>query len=303
MEYKGKTAVVTGAASGIGLGIVKHCIKENMNVVLVDLNLSGLQKSILDYNLPPSKVFAKAVDVSKEHEMIKLSQEVKEQFGNIHFLFNNAGISARNQLWKLTSQEWQNVINVNLLGVVNGIRAFLPNMIASKEKCHIINTSSAAGLFVGRAYASPYSATKSAVISLSECLFFELNDISSLINVSVFCPSAVKSNIVNKSDEKTKELGTDPVKIKMAKEAEFAKKRIASGMEPEMAAEILFEGMRKKEFLIFTDRKTKIPLQMRMEDHIFERNPTDPLYSHDKAKNMVFRNLLPIPRFRYLKYK
>ena len=168
-EFKGKVAVITGAASGIGRALAERCVTEGMKVVLADVDEASLTRAETELKHGGGTVVGVRTDVSKQSDVEQLARKTLDTFGQVHLLFNNAGVAAGGAPWEATWNDWEWVVGVNLWGVVHGVKVFTPLMLAQNTECHIINTSSAAGLTVGGPSA-PYSVTKHAVVALSESL-------------------------------------------------------------------------------------------------------------------------------------
>jgi len=206
-EFKNKVAVVTGAASGIGNALALKCCQEGMKVVLVDIdskNLAGAEKKLLKYS---ENVLSVVTDVSKSNDVNDLAKQTIDRFGSVHLLFNNAGVVFTTYLWEHTLNDWYWMMGVNLWGVINGIRTFVPIMIKQDEECHIVNTSSLAGIIPGSGI---YGFTKHAVVALSESLSMELESLHHKISVSVLCPNFVNTNILDCEEHRPSELHNDP---------------------------------------------------------------------------------------------
>lgn len=174
-EFKGKVAVVTGAASGIGRGIAERCVSEGMKVVLADIDEANLNQAETELKAQGGIVRGIKTDVSKRSDVELLARHVLDAFSQVHLLFNNAGVAAGGAPWEATWNDWKWVIDVNLWGVIHGVKVFTPLMLAQNTECHIINTSSMAGLIAGGGSA-PYAVTKHAVIALSESCTHRFNN-------------------------------------------------------------------------------------------------------------------------------
>ncbi len=148
-EFEGKVAVVTGGASGIGRGIAEHCAGKGMKVVLADIEEAALRGTERTLQTAGAEVLAVLTDVSKLDDIETLARKTLDAFGSVHLLFNNAGVQTRKRTWEATSADWEWVINVNLWGVINAIRVFVPIMLRQETECHIINTASFAGVTTG----------------------------------------------------------------------------------------------------------------------------------------------------------
>jgi len=200
-ELDGKVAVITGAGSGIGAALARACAAEGMRVVVVDVNEE--RAAAVAAELPNGTAVARAVDVSDAASVQALADFAFVTYGAVHLLCNNAGISPTGRVWDFTDDEWQSLLGVNVRGVANGLRSFVPRMIAQGEG-HIVNTGSGAS-FVATPRLGPYCATKHAIVGLSEALRYELDGTG--IGVSVLVPAGVNTNI---GDSMVRPSATDP---------------------------------------------------------------------------------------------
>ena len=247
--FTNKTALITGAASGIGRGLALHAAKLKMNVVLMDLNTDGLNETHSLMADCPAMIIQ--CDVSNLEAFKKAKEKIESEFGTVHFLFNNAGIFLEGRAWKADQKNWQRIIDVNLMSVIYGLNLFVDEMIASQERCHIINTSSMAGIIVGPALA-PYTTTKHAVVGLTRTLHEDLagND---MVGVSVLCPGLVKTNIIER-DHLGLDLDESSIdQHESAKNnAQWLADGVKEGMTPEDLATIVFKKIENNEFWILT---------------------------------------------------
>ena len=263
-EFEGKVAVITGAASGIGLGIAKRAIKEGMKVIIADIEEEALSSAEDLLKKIGDHVLAVPTDVSKVDNIEKLAHETLDIFGKIHFLYNNAGVGSGGVIWEIPLKEWEWVLNVNLWGVIYGIRTFVPIMLQQDEECHIVNTSSLSGL-ISTVYQGAYTVAKYGVVALSEVLMKELSAMNSKIKVSVFCPGFVKTNIINSrrncpEDMPYRAMNNDIVReffLQLHPEAtEYMTQymeRWENGISPDKAGDIVFEALKDDVFYILTD--------------------------------------------------
>jgi NAD(P)-dependent dehydrogenase (short-subunit alcohol dehydrogenase family) len=185
----GKVAVITGGGSGIGASLAEACAAEGMRVVVADVN--GDRAEAVASELPDDTAFGKAVDVSDAAQVQELADFAFDTFGAVHLLCNNAGVSPVGRVWDYSDEDFHWLVGVNLFGVMNGLRAFVPRMIEQGEG-HIVNTGSGAS-FVSTPRLGPYCATKHAIVGLSEALRYELEGTG--IGVSVLVPAGVNTNI------------------------------------------------------------------------------------------------------------
>ena len=247
--FTNKTALITGAASGIGRGLALHAAQLKMNVVLMDLNTDGLNETHSLMADCPAMIIQ--CDVSNLEAFKKAKEKIESEFGTVHFLFNNAGIFLEGRAWKADQKNWQRIIDVNLMSVIYGLNLFVDEMIASQERCHIINTSSMAGIIVGPALA-PYTTTKHAVVGLTRTLHEDLAD-NDKVGVSVLCPGLVKTNIIER-DHLGLDLDESSIdQHESAKNnAQWLADGVKEGMTPEDLATIVFKKIKNNEFWILT---------------------------------------------------
>jgi NAD(P)-dependent dehydrogenase (short-subunit alcohol dehydrogenase family) len=190
-ELDGKVAVITGGGSGIGAALAEACAAEGMRIVVADIN--GERAEAVASDLPDDTAFGKAVDVSDAAQVQELADFAFDTFGAVHLLCNNAGVSPVGRVWDYSDEDFRWLVGVNLFGVANGLRSFVPRMIEQGEG-HIVNTGSGAS-FVSTPRLGPYCATKHAIVGLSEALRYELDGTG--IGVSVLVPAGVNTNIAD----------------------------------------------------------------------------------------------------------
>ena len=196
-DFEGKTAVVTGAASGIGFGLAERFAQENMQVVMADVEEEALEKAVERLEQHQHRVTGVRADVLVKESIDELFAKAQEQYGNIHVLCNNAGIGAfsgNRAIWEVEEPDWNWTLGVNFYGVLYGIQTFLPHMHAHGEEGHVVTTASLAGLMGG---SGTYGVSKHAVRALAESLNGDLFARGSKIGSSVLCPGFVNTNIGN----------------------------------------------------------------------------------------------------------
>jgi NADP-dependent 3-hydroxy acid dehydrogenase YdfG len=255
-DFQGKVAVITGAASGIGYGIAKMCIKEGMKVVISDVLEKELIEREQEFKNINENILSIVADVSKARDVERLAQETFDKYHEVNLLFNNAGVSPeRTLLWEHTLNDWKWILNVNLWGVIHGIKYFVPKMLEQNTEAHIVNTASIMGLM--RA-GDLYGITKHAVVAVSEALMSHLAPKTKLIKVSVLCPSFVQSKILESEDIRPERFENDPSEIiahpEMEQNRNWMREQNKSGLSPEECAEITFDAIKNQEFYIFTDK-------------------------------------------------
>ena len=262
-DFKDKVAVITGAASGIGLGLARRAAKEGMKVVVADIEKDALNQTEEELRTSGTDVISVLTDVSKSENIENLAQKTIDAFGEIHLLCNNAGVAAPGALWECTLSDWNWVIGVNLWGVIHGIRTFIPIMLQQDNECHIVNTASMAGLMSGDARLGIYSITKHGVVALSESLRMSFAQMGAKIGVSVLCPGIVNTRIIDCERNRPAEFcGPDYEPyidriIKNHPETEqFVKafiKMYEEGTSPDQAGDVVFEAIKNEMFYILTE--------------------------------------------------
>ena len=276
-EFQGKVAVVTGAANGIGRGLADRCVREGMSVVLADIDEECLLRAENELKAAGGNVISVKADVSKRSDVERLARRALDAFGKVHLLFNNAGVAAGGAPWDATWNDWEWVIGVNLWGAINGCKIFTPIMLAQDEECHIVNTSSTAGLMVG-GFTAPYSVTKHAVVALSESLYLNFERRKSLVKVSVLCPGIVRTDIADTERHRPAELKNEPVALTPEMQAGLTafKAVLEAGMSPDEAADIVFDAIRTEQFYILPDSRWMEVVQLRTENLLRVENPQNP---------------------------
>jgi NAD(P)-dependent dehydrogenase (short-subunit alcohol dehydrogenase family) len=273
-SFKGKVAVITGAASGIGRAIAERCIKEGMKIVLADVDKADLTKAEAELKAAGGTVISVKTDVAKRSDIERLSVKTLDAFGAVHLLVNNAGVGAGMSPWETTWKEWEWVVGVNLWGVIHGVKVFTPIMLAQNTECHIVNTASIAGLIAGYPSA-PYLVTKHAVVALSEALYLELEQRKALLKASVLCPGFVKTNIVNAERARLeKELGEIPPQTRAFLDSMNA--GLERGLLPAQVADQVFEAVREERFYIMTHPEMTPIVQLRVDNLLRGHNPIMP---------------------------
>ncbi|MFI4939393.1 MAG: SDR family NAD(P)-dependent oxidoreductase [Burkholderiales bacterium] len=203
-EWSGRTAIITGAGSGIGRAIALACAARGMRLVLADLHAESIEET--KALAGQDNALMCITDVSDPMAVEELAQRTYSETGDAGLLFNNAGVASAGLIWETSPQDWAWVIGVNLMGVVHGIRAFVPRMLKQGKKAHVVNTASAAGL-MSIMGVSAYCASKHAVVSVSECLYQELMAKKTMIGVSVLCPGYVLTGIAESEKHRPAKFG------------------------------------------------------------------------------------------------
>ena len=274
-QLKGKVAVVTGGASGIGFALADRFAREGMKIVLADIEQGPLEAASKKLAETGSEVLAVRTDVAEAEQMDALGERTLERFGAVHVVCNNAGVAGGGPMWELTTEDWDFVMRPNLWGVIHGVRVFARHMVAQKEG-HIVNTASMAGL-ISVPGMGPYNVTKHAVVTLSETLHAELTTAGSEVGVSVLCPGFVRTRIYE--PERHRPAGWQPREEPQQDEAtrELREKMLAqvmaSAMPPDAVAELVLEAVRQRRFYIFTHKGTAAAVERRMSALIDGKNP------------------------------
>lgn len=267
-DFKGKVAVVTGAASGIGKGLAQKCVREGMKVVLADIDIDGLKQTAERLSTIDRQPLVIPTDVSKVEQIKNLAQETRKAFGGVHLLFNNAGVEVRGTVWEQTEKDWEWIINVNLWSVIHGIRVFVPMMLDQNEEAHIINTASGGALLDGPGMGS-YRATKSAVFAITETLYHELKQLDAPIGVSVLYPSFVRSNLIYAETRRPEEYKNRTTKAPLSETdrqmIETFEKNNREAISPVEFAEMVFQGIRENKLYLRTHPEITEKIQERMK--------------------------------------
>ena len=276
--WDGKVAVVTGGASGIGLAIARGLTRRGVHVVLADIEEAALETAARELRELEGKgssvrVECHRADVSDFKQMEDLAGFCKEKFGEVHLLFNNAGVLIMGPTWRLSIDDWRWVWGVNVNGVVNGIKAFLPQMLEHGEEAYVVNTGSLAS-FSGHGDYAPYSASKAAVLSISQSLYSEMRAMMTKIGVSVVCPGVVQTRIHESwRNRPAEDSPWSRREIEDAERIAMSLEYRARGKSPDEIAETIFAGMLEEKFYIFTDAHAEFFVRASLEPAIAAENP------------------------------
>ncbi len=193
-EFQGKVAVITGAGRGIGRAMAFRCAREGMKIVLAGIGMESLSKTNADLNAIGTDTLVVQTDVGIEGQVENLANRAYERFGEVHLLFNNAGVEVReDSILNTTTDDWRWVMDVNVYGVLYGIRAFVPRMIRMETHAHIINNASLAGFTPAYTARGSYAVSKHTVVAMTEALYGELAEVAPNIKVTIFAPGMVVS--------------------------------------------------------------------------------------------------------------
>src|SRR5258708_5456230 len=251
-ELSGRTAFITGGASGIGLELGRAFVAAGMKVMLADVETGALERAVASLREVTSDICGVACDVADADSVERAAQATFDAFGHVHVVCNNAGVAAGGGIDLISLDNWRWVLDVNLMGVLHGVRSFLPHMRRHGEAGHIVNTASMAGMNGGIGF-SPYSASKFAVVAMSEGLAAQLKPHG--IGVSVLCPSFVRTGIGESARNRPERYGParvpDPASPAAAMVAEI-KRLIDTGLAADFVAARVLDAIRADEVYVFT---------------------------------------------------
>ncbi len=259
-DIQGKVAFVTGAANGIGLGICRALARAGAHVALADIQPDVLESACREIAALGVRAIALPLDVSDADAVVRAADEVTTSFGKVHIVCNNAGISLGNApLLDVSQADLAWIFGVNVFGVLNGVRAFVPRIRAHGEGGHVLNTASMAGVQVNRALpgSGPYAMTKHAIVALSEALEQELA--GSGIGVSVLCPAQVDTTLYDSGQRRPERFGGSFARADLAQ----ARARAAGGLSADAVGERVLQAIRDDEFFVFTHPEARARIEER----------------------------------------
>lgn len=274
-DFTGKTAVITGAASGIGLALAKLFSEQGMRLVLADIQGQPLEKLVSELKAAGAQVIGVVTDVGDAESVENLAQTATDQFGTIDIVCNNAGVYTGGQLWEATIDDYEWLIRVNQWGIIHGIRSFIPRMIAQDKECHMVNTASMAAVTT-MPYAGIYHMTKHAALALSESLYHELSLSHPLVKVSCLCPELFATGIAHSDRNRPAALA----EINQSDTWQMAHTAIAdatrASSDPRILAERTLQAIRDEQFYIMPPKQDpwSATADIRLEDLLQRRNPT-----------------------------
>jgi NAD(P)-dependent dehydrogenase (short-subunit alcohol dehydrogenase family) len=280
-DFKGKTAVLTGAGSGFGLACARIGAQLGMKLVLVDVQQDSLAAATAELQGAGAEVLAMQRDVSNAVQMDELGQAVKARFGAPHLVFNNAGVGSGGLIWENTVKDWEWVLGVNLMGVVHGVRVFTPMMLEAAAlspswRGHIVNTASMAGL-LNPPNMGVYNVSKHAVVSLSETLYQDLRLVTEQVSASVLCPYFVSTGIGESQRNRPAALAATQATRSQQVQQAMTGKAVGSGkVSAAEVAQRVFDAVAAEQFYIYSHPQALGAVQTRMQDIVQARNPTDP---------------------------
>lgn len=277
-RLEGKVAVITGAASGIGLALATRFAAEGMRVVLADIERYALRDAGERLKASGAEVLIVPTDTSLLAEVEALASATLEHFGAVHLVCNNAGVGSRGlPIYDLPLRDFEWVLGVNLWGVIHGLHVFVP-YLRLQDEGHIVNTASASGLFF-RPRMGPYNASKAAVVALSETLKFELDEEGSRVGVSVLCPSWVRTQISSAVRNLPERLAYELNTEQMAQITDYKSHRaaqLADAMAPDEVAAQVCDAVRANRFYVLTHEESRGNIEARMQRLLDGENPVAP---------------------------
>jgi NAD(P)-dependent dehydrogenase (short-subunit alcohol dehydrogenase family) len=271
-DLKSKVAVVTGGASGIGRALAEALAGEGMRLVLADVETTALEAAAAALRARGAEVHPVVTDVAVAADVERLADQAFAACGAVHVVCNNAGVAVSGLTWEQTVADWQWILGVNLWGVIHGVRAFVPRMLAQGTDGHIVNTASVAGL-TSNPFMAAYNVTKHAVVTLSETLEKELRLTNAKLHVSVLCPGFVKTGIANSDRNRPAGL-READATRRASELEGAvRNAIETGADPADVARQVVDAIRAERFYVCTHPQLGPLIRTRCEDVMEARNP------------------------------
>ncbi len=273
-QLAGKVALVTGAGSGIGAGMARAFAAEGMRLALADIEVEPVRALAAELGASGTEAIAVQVDVASAEAVGALAEQVLDTLGSVHIVCNNAGVCQGGPIWEMTPNDWRWLLGVNLGGVINGCRTFVPRLIAQGEPAHIVNTASVGGFLSGGTLGM-YSTTKYAVVGYSEALAQELEPHG--IGVSILCPGAVSTDLGGSARRRPAHLGTAPAQM------EFVLEMMAAGIDPREVGRHVIRGVRENALYIFTHPEFKALIGERF----------------DRVRAAIDRAAVPLPSRRH----
>jgi NAD(P)-dependent dehydrogenase (short-subunit alcohol dehydrogenase family) len=282
-HWQGRTAVITGAASGFGLETCRIAAARGMQIVMADVQQAALDAAAAEIRATGARVLPFRLDVSKAAEVEALAAATAERFGAPSFVFNNAGVGAGGLIWEHSLKDWEWVLGVNLMGVAHGVRVFTPLMLAAAKadpgfRGHIVNTASMAGL-LNAPNMGVYSVSKHAVVSISETLYQDLALVTEQVHAHVLCPFFVPTGITRSERNRPAEFNeaaSKPTRSQLIAQA-MSEQAVSKGkVSAAQVAQWVFDAMDERRFYIYSHPKSLASVQTRLEDIMTPRNPSDP---------------------------
>lgn len=278
---QGGVAVITGAASGFGLEASRIAARLGMRIVMADVQADALELAAHEVGELGGEVLQHRLDIRQAAGVEALAEATFARFGTPNFVFNNAGVGAGGLIWEHTVRDWEWVLGVNVMGVAHGVRVFTPAMLAAAKadpswRGHIVNTASMAGL-LNAPNMGVYNVSKHAVVALSETLYQDLSLVTDQVHAHVLCPFFVPTGIHRSERNRPADLpAAKPTRSQLIAQA-MSDKAVSSGkVTAGQVAQFVFDAMAENRFYIYSHPKSLASVQVRLEDIMTPRNPTDP---------------------------
>lgn len=280
-ELRGRVAVVTGAASGIGLAMAQQFAADGMKLVLADIEDARLENALAQVRALGAEAISQRVDVASEAQVNALADAAFGHYGAVHVVCNNAGVAAPSLMtnaWQAPIADWHWMLNVNLMGVLYGVRAFVPRMLAAGDEGHIVNTASVAGLLTA---ANPYHVSKQGVTCITEGLYRDLRRMGAKVSASVLCPGWIRTDIMKAERNRPADFGpaTDLSQMPdtVQRMVSAFDETLEAGYDPSQVASDVSQAIRADRFYVVPAQEYLQGLiRTRMQDIIEQRNPTMP---------------------------
>ncbi len=273
-DLRGKVAVITGGASGIGRAVAERAAAEGMKVVLGDIEEGPLKEAERELTAQGAEALGVVTDVADVVSVRALRDRALDRFGAVHVVHNNAGVGLGGPIWEVSEEDWRWILGVNLWGVIHGVATFVPLFIAQGEG-HVVNTASIAGLTTAP-FLGPYNATKQAVVAISETLFKDLQAVGAPVGVSVLCPGFVQTRIAE-SDRNRPAWAPDHEVGGAAELRSAVQGMVDSGIPPATVADRVIEAVRTNTFYILTHPELDDAVKTRFDDILQGRPPSPTL--------------------------
>ena len=268
----GKTAVVTGAASGMGLAMARRFALEGMNVVLSDIDESKLDVAVNEIRGNGGNVEGVVTDVALEDDNVQLLDASIDAFGTVDVVCLNAGVQGSiGRSWALSNEDYKWTLGILLDGVIHGVRTFVPHLV-EQDQGHVVITASIAG-HISSPFGAPYNIAKHGVATLAETLFHELKLERSNVGVTCLCPGFVNTNIVNATAARESGAVGSAVDDRGAQMLEFTQRALSGGLDPEVVGQQVFDAISNNQFWLFTDEDWDEPIAARAEQIVQRSDP------------------------------
>lgn len=297
MDLHGKTAVITGAGSGFGREFARLGASNGMRLVLADVQADALQATHDELAAGGADVISRVVDVADGAQVHALADAAFAHTGDVHVLFNNAGVGTVGLIWENSERDWAWTLGVNLWGVIHGMRAFVPRMLAAATaspgyRAHVVNTASMAGLLNPPA-GGVYNVSKHAVVSLSETLYHDLALVTQQVRCSVLCPYYVPTGIHESRRNRPGALANDapPTRSQRVAEAMTSKAVTSGKVSAADVARDTFDAIRNGRFYVVSHPKALAGVHQRAEDIVALRNPGDPFAERPAVRDALVEAL------------